>query len=907
MTFTQHILSVFCGALLWASQLGIVRGFTANNFKEFTAELGIFFSIAVIITTIYFAFCLLLTRKINFLDKDKIYSYTTASFLTLPIAALIGFLEINSISFIAFSLLLLLAAVATFSYRLKILVEEPKLSTLDFLKGLWPFCCLLLALILFFHPVFLKGLVISPNGLLYAFPPFFGTFPEIGNFGHTPITSDFADALYPHYAATYKSIQNGEWPLTFNLGTSVVNNASFLYTGLYSFDFAMILLFGPPIGFTTAILLRFLMAGVFTYLLLKRFNLQPMSALFGALVYTYSCYAIVNSMLPYAFVVPFLFYVSELLLSKRRLGWIYLVIAANLLTIFAGQIIWSFHIFTLQGAYILFRLLQQKISWKERSKVIGLFTIAGAFSILLVSFLIFPSIEHKNFLDLSYRYQHGLRYSNPLLSIMFFFPKISGSLQDRSVWIGNVVENASYFGIIPLILVLLAFRPKMKPRTYFFLALSILIFLIVNNIFSILELLRHIPIYNSSSNTRLRFLWGFCLPIIAAIVFDRILVNKNNLISLEGCLALGILFVGTLIFWLSSYSVPPFIIDFMNPIISTHLKSQMILILVGICLTSLFITWDKKKYVGWMIIIFTFMEFHFLFAPYIRYLPLDKVVPKSPAADFLHKEAGKESKFLPLSWSFRANFNYHYGLKNIQPKGFYTDRQRKFYQLIEPDTLLEHPTMDTLEWNRVNYNSKLLDLFNVKHIAFAKGLGGEAVKAKLKQSWEPVYSGDLEVYQNKGGYAPAFLSQSVKVETNKDKVYKLLQTIDPTSTVIIEDPEWPLPKSKQELSRKKIIVRPSSHNKMNFISKTDQDAFMLVSRFYHPAWKAYIDGKKVPITIANYALMGINLPRGDHRVKFKFEPAGFETGLKFSAATAFFLIICVPFIIFHRKGTKNQI
>ena len=57
---------------------------------------------------------------------------------------------------------------------------------------------------------------------------------------------------------------------------------------------------------------------------------------------------------------------------------------------------------------------------------------------------------------------------------------------------------------------------------------------------------------------------------------------------------------------------------------------------------------------------------------------------------------------------------------------------------------------------------------------------------------------------------------------------------------------------------------------------------LVVSQIYYPGWKAYVDGRAVPVMRANYALSAIYLPPGPHHVRFSFEPWTFKAGLGLS-------------------------
>jgi hypothetical protein len=60
-------------------------------------------------------------------------------------------------------------------------------------------------------------------------------------------------------------------------------------------------------------------------------------------------------------------------------------------------------------------------------------------------------------------------------------------------------------------------------------------------------------------------------------------------------------------------------------------------------------------------------------------------------------------------------------------------------------------------------------------------------------------------------------------------------------------------------------------------------AWLIFADAYHPKWKAYVNGRRVPIFMANLAFKAVRLPLGFHRVKFIFREG--SDGLPFHLMT----------------------
>lgn len=73
-------------------------------------------------------------------------------------------------------------------------------------------------------------------------------------------------------------------------------------------------------------------------------------------------------------------------------------------------------------------------------------------------------------------------------------------------------------------------------------------------------------------------------------------------------------------------------------------------------------------------------------------------------------------------------------------------------------------------------------------------------------------------------------------------------------------------------------------------------ALVVLSDPWYPQWRAYVDGKKVPLVRTNHAFRGVVVPAGTHEVEFRYEDAAHKKGLVLALLTILGLV-AVPFAL----------
>lgn len=83
-------------------------------------------------------------------------------------------------------------------------------------------------------------------------------------------------------------------------------------------------------------------------------------------------------------------------------------------------------------------------------------------------------------------------------------------------------------------------------------------------------------------------------------------------------------------------------------------------------------------------------------------------------------------------------------------------------------------------------------------------------------------------------------------------------------------------------------------NHLTYTSTTNSDALAVFSEMYYKnGWNAYIDGKKSSYFKVNYTLRAMQVPAGEHKIEFKFEPEVVKKGSKIALASNILLALIV--------------
>ncbi|HEV2801026.1 MAG TPA: YfhO family protein [Pyrinomonadaceae bacterium] len=174
---------------------------------------------------------------------------------------------------------------------------------------------------------------------------------------------------------------------------------------------------------------------------------------------------------------------------------------------------------------------------------------------------------------------------------------------------------------------------------------------------------------------------------------------------------------------------------------------------------------------------------------------------------------------------------------------------------------------------------------------------------------KPEDVGEASVYENLRARPRAWLVGKVLRVTEEEALGALHssrlaggEAFDPATVALVEEP---FDFAAQALDASAVArVTHLSDGHMEVETRTSTPAFLVTSDVFYPGWEATVDDAPARLVRANYALRGLAVPAGTHRVRFDFRPRSFYRGATVSAVSLLFLAACVFWL--KRKEAREH-
>jgi hypothetical protein len=141
------------------------------------------------------------------------------------------------------------------------------------------------------------------------------------------------------------------------------------------------------------------------------------------------------------------------------------------------------------------------------------------------------------------------------------------------------------------------------------------------------------------------------------------------------------------------------------------------------------------------------------------------------------------------------------------------------------------------------------------------------------------------VWQPRATAAAMITAGQLPIFTEPDSLrWKLLaKDFDPRRMVLFPD-EYRSQLKAQPCDVQINSVSISTHE-IRAQTQSPTNSLVVIAQTHYPAWKAYVDGKRVPLLHANHAFQALEVPAGKHKIRLAYEDTKFRAGLVISSAT----------------------
>jgi hypothetical protein len=747
------------------------------------------------------------------------------------------------------------------------------------------------------------------------------------------VTSDCTLSYYPRRVFATEAMRQGRIPF-WNphqfCGTPFF--ANFQSAVLYPVNLAIYWM-SPETQMDVFLYVHFLIAALFGYLLGRRLKFSRAASLVSALAYTFSSFMVTRlgqpTLVSTASWLPALVYFAEGLVeapSLKRAGLVSLALSLTILAGFPQVVLFALYTVVL---YVALRvLIGAPGPARSRLACLVLLGVSLAVACFVCAFQLLPTRELSTF-----SYRKTLPYSmilssahHKLVALKYFIPDILGDPLEMGViskaltrvdqgpkFAQNYVSTVGYVGVLPLVLALIALV-RLDRKTAPFAVLAGLSLLVVFGSPLLRLLYRTLPGFNFSRIDRVIVVFMLGLAVLAGRGYDLARSGrdpKRRLVVGAGFVAFAVV----LVVWLRQAGI------------------GLILRETGASLT-------REEYLGYVS------------------GKMAAFVALAALSGALVALAGRR-RFRPAAL-LAATLAIL--LVDLLPNGTKFKVSQRADEIVPPSSLVTRLRADEGQWRLAKYRNDVLpanlatvvgledvhgyDALNVRHYIEVLGIVDSTVidvaNAALRRRIGPITSqeglaspvldllnvkyvlttskaesGRREVatLANTDYLARAFLVERARFFPDYDGVLSYMKTggFDPRREVLLAGGPAARPAGYStgvgaagagatgEAEPGRVGAVKYQGDGLAVSVEARAKCYLVLSDAFYPGWRAFVDGKQVPVLRADYAFRAVEVEAGAHEVRMIYKPVLFTIGVVFSAAGVALMALMIA-----SRGGRNE-
>lgn len=714
------------------------------------------------------------------------------------------------------------------------------------------------------------------------------------------------------------------------------------------------LVFPIHVAINYSIILHVFLSGVFTYLYLRFLNLKSAISNLQSGVRLSRSSCMIASII-FMFCAPQIFHVypghlpnlctmiwlplillfSEMFIRTRKFFYALLGGVAVAFTILAGHPQYFFYTSIAVVIYFIIRIIQEfreHRNWKYvgyHTAGICILYVAGVSLAAIQLLPAFEMIQHSARQTISYEWVCQFSFA-PENFITLFIPEFLGDSLKTPYWGRYYLwEMSLYVGILPLLLSALAsFYARNKfTKTFLIMALITMILALgkFTPLFKILYAI--VPGFNMfRGNSKFIFIVVFSLSVLSGIgaeylqkgIFTKKKISTFFYITIAMVAAISLFLLIFFVFragygtwhgiiqkicsWGDRYTTLPNLKDtgFLHATFAVATRGAVKLIILSILSLLVIGLWMNGRLRSQILIPITlallFGDLWCFGNQYMVTFDARQCFWNKELLDALKNDTG------PFRITTVGHFELNQGMAHdISHIGGYDANVIKEYSEfinLSDGKPVEEPRI-VME---VAQLSKLTNMFNLKYILLPAHVKIEHPTIK------PVFrDAKYALFDNTQALPRAFIVHSAKTLQGRDAMFKELSSpeFDPVKYIVLEEstniiknadtknlPQEPHP-----------AILEYSPNSVTIRATLLEEGYLVLGDTFYPGWNAYVDGKKSKVLKTNYILRSVFLEKGEHIVKFVYEPKSFAIGM---IITLISIGILVPVSVFCNSSVDRR-
>lgn len=750
----------------------------------------------------------------------------------------------------------------------------------------WPFLIIFFLWIIFFNQFIFQGKVLLPLDLVVG-----GYYPwldykwgyQVGVPVKNPGISDVVSVIYPIKALAVDLIKKGELPLWnwyMFAGYPLFAN---LQMGLLFPTILFYFILSTPMAWTLQVATQPLLAMIFMFLFLQHLKLEKLPSLLGAIIYGFSGFSMIwlqwNVLAAASSFLPLLLLLVDKFIQSKDKRWGVLFSIA-----LATQIFASYPQITI---FSILALIFWLFTFDREIKIFSKWLFFLFLGLSLTAILIFPALE---FFQLSQRKIESVNSSFTYLPwrnlLIFLAPDYFGNQVTGNFWgVGEYTLMTIYTGLVPLILAIIGFisnNLKKEVKYFGFLFLMALLITLPN---PLAALLYNLGLWGGSaiSTTRVAFLINLSIAALAGFGLQSITKNSKK----QFIISLSILILVILI-CISTYLLYHYFKNFhISVLMIRNLQvSLRNLVLPGILslATSIIFFLNLKKItskplIQIFLIVLTIFELFRFGLKFNTFNDKKLLYPDTPITEFLKNHSNERvdgGDVIPANMWVPFNLESVAGYDAVYPI-----LMAKYLAVLNAKKVEVSPSG---RFGLINdYTSNLFDLTSTKYVLALKrnkdkiSEGGEVSDRFRLSKFKQIYqSKSVSILENTKAAPRAFFVSNI---IPKDDNEALKEMINPNfslgKSALVSNVDFTLNTTALDTMTS---YQRITNNHVAIKTNSSEDAFLVTLDSYYPGWKAKIDSEPTKIYKADYAFMGVFVPKGNHNIEFTYFPDSLRNG-----------------------------